>query len=264
MFENTTDFKQVFDKVTVLYEGHQIYFGPSHEARDYFERLGFECPASQTTPDFLTSMTSASERRIRKGFENTTPRTSDDFARCWKESPERQQLLRTIEDYNQEYPLGGEYRERFALSRSLEKSSKQRQKSPYTLSYLGQMRLCMWRDCQRLKGDPSVPLTMLTINFLEALIVASIFYNLPQTTASFFHRGAVLFMVVLLNAFGSMMEIFALYAKRTIVEKVSCSSVPLPARSENRLALDVNSGMIETDTLDSITATLFTIPALKR
>lgn len=180
----------------MLYEGRQIYFGPANEARAYFERLGFECPASQTTPDFLTSMTSPSERRIKSGFENKTPRTSDDFAQCWKKSPERQQLLKAIEDYENTYPLRGEQHKLFALSRTQEKSSKQRQKSPYTLSYWRQVRLCMWRDIQRIKNDPSVLIAMLSMNFLEALIVSSIFFNLPQTTASFFKRGGVIFTVV--------------------------------------------------------------------
>ncbi|CAA9956881.1 Opaque-specific ABC transporter CDR3 [Pyrenophora teres f. maculata] len=210
---------EMFDKVTVLYEGRQIYFGPTHEAREYFQRLGFECPPNQTTPDFLTSMTSAAERRIRPGYENTTPRTSDDFARCWKESTEREQLLRAIDDYHQAYPLKGETYKQFTLSRNLEKSKNQRQKSPFTLSYLAQTRLCMWRDIQRLKGDPSIPLTMLVLNFFEALIVASVFFNLPGNTDSFFRRGSVLFIVILINALGSMMEIMTLYAKRTIVEK---------------------------------------------
>ncbi|KAH8727674.1 opaque-specific ABC transporter CDR3 [Phaeosphaeriaceae sp. PMI808] len=210
---------EVFDKVTVLYEGRQIFFGSTKDARDYFKRLGFECPPSQTTPDFLTSMTSPTERRIRTGFENTTPRTSDDFARCWKESPERQKLLLDIEQYCQAHPIGGGDHEQFFQSRTMEKSSNQRQKSPYTLSYWGQVKLCMWREVQRLKNDPAVPLTMLTVNFFEALIIASIFYNLKQTTGSFFMRGGVLFMMVILNAFGSMLEIMSLYAKRTIVEK---------------------------------------------
>ena len=182
--------------MTVLYEGRQIYFGPCSESRGYFERLGFECPASQTTPDFLTSMTSPSERRIRAGCENSAPRTSNDFARRWKESPERQNLLRSIEDYDRTYPLKGEHHERFVLSRTMEKSKKQRQRSPYTLSYWGQISLCMWRDVQRLKNDPSVPLTMLIVNFFEALIISSIFYNLPGSTESFFKRGGVLFMIV--------------------------------------------------------------------
>jgi hypothetical protein len=39
-------------------------------------------------------------------------------------------------------------------------------------------------------------LTMISINFIEALIIASIFYNLPASTASFFKRGGILFMMV--------------------------------------------------------------------
>lgn len=141
-------------------------------------------------------MTSPSERRIRDGYENTTPRTSDDFARCWKESPERQRLLQEIEKYNQDHPLSGDNLEKFTEARTCEKSQKQRRKSPYTLSYWRQIRLCMWRDVQKIKNDPSVPLAMLTVNLFEAIIIASIFYNLKETTESFFMRGAVVFMMV--------------------------------------------------------------------
>lgn len=166
-------------------------------------------------------MTSPSERRIKPGYENKTPRTSDDFARCWEQSADRQSLLRDIEEYKQSHPLGGRGHYQFATSRKLEKSTKQRNNSPYTLSYWKQIRLCMWREFQRLKGDPSVPIVMIIVNFFEALIIASIFYNLPDSTSSFFMRGGVLFMMVLLNAFGSMLEIMSLYAKREIIEKVS-------------------------------------------
>jgi ATP-binding cassette subfamily G (WHITE) protein 2 (PDR) len=180
----------------VLYEGQQIFFGLTSEARSYFERLGFECRASQTTPDFLTSMTSPLERRVRAGHENTIPWTSDDFARCWKESPERQRLLHDIEVYDEAHPLGGVDRAHFSQARTIEKSRSLRQKSAFTLSYWGQIELCMWRELQRLKNDPSVMLVMLSINFMEALIIASIFYALPDSTSSFFHRGGVIFMMV--------------------------------------------------------------------
>ena len=70
-----------------------------------------------------------------------------------------------------------------------------------------------------------------------ALIVGSLFYNLSEDTSSFFVRGSLLFFAVLLNAFGSALEvsfipqdirislaanyfqILALYAQRPIVEK---------------------------------------------
>jgi ATP-binding cassette, subfamily G (WHITE), member 2, PDR len=47
----------VFDKVTVLYEGRQIYFGRTETAKQYFIDQGWECLERQTTADFLTAVT---------------------------------------------------------------------------------------------------------------------------------------------------------------------------------------------------------------
>ncbi|KAF3168493.1 hypothetical protein TWF225_011796 [Orbilia oligospora] len=210
---------EFFDKVTVLYEGRQIYFGKATDARAYFVNLGFDCPESQTTPDFLTSMTSSTERLIRPGFEATAPRTSDDFVRRWRESMDYQRLVQEIDDYHDEYPFDGEHLQEFSGSRKAEKSNNQRENSPYTLSYISQVKLCNWRELRKLKNDPSIPIAMLVTNIFEALIIASIFINLPQTTTSLYPRGVVLFMMILLNAFSSLIEIISLYAKRAIVEK---------------------------------------------
>lgn len=209
----------LFDKVLVLYEGRQIYFGRTTDARDYFVRLGFECPDRQTTADFLTSMTSPRERITRSGLEKQVPRTPDDFAKIWKESPERTQLLKEIEKFNQEHPIGGPDLEKFKESRKLQQARRQRVLSPYTLSYGQQIRLCLWRGFKRLVANPSLTLTALFGNNAFALIIGSIFYNLQPTTLSFYSRGALLFFAILMNAFSSALEILTLYAQRPIVEK---------------------------------------------
>ncbi|KAK7515313.1 ABC-2 type transporter-domain-containing protein [Phyllosticta citriasiana] len=211
----------VFDKVLVLYEGRQIFFGRAGEAKQYFVDMGFDCPDRQTTPDFLTSMTSPQERVVRAGWDDKVPRTPDEFAQRWKASQERAQLLRDIDEYDKKYQIGGEYLERFKESRKAQQSKGQRIKSPYTLSYGKQVRLCLWRGFQRLKGDPSITLTQLFGNSIMALILSSVFYNLPSNTTSFFSRCALLFFAILFNAFGSALEILTLYAQRPIVEKHS-------------------------------------------
>ncbi|TKA65501.1 hypothetical protein B0A49_05715, partial [Cryomyces minteri] len=211
----------VFDKVVVLYEGRQIYFGRTGDARRYFEDMGFDCPDRQTTADFLTSMTSPAERVIRPGWENKVPRTPDDFAAAWKASATRKQLMHDIEEYEEKYPPNGESVEKFIQSRRAQQSKHQRVKSPYTLSYGGQIRLCLWRGFRRLAGDPSLTFTQLFGNFIMALIIGSVFYNLPQDTNSFYSRGALIFFAILMNAFGSALEILTLYAQRPIVEKHS-------------------------------------------
>jgi len=145
---------QLFDKVTVLYEGRQIFFGRADEAQAYFERLGFQCPESQTTADFLTSMSSPIERITKPGFEDIAPRTPDEFAQCWRDSPERKELLLQIEDYDRNNRLTADSQVDFAQARKLEKSKNQREKSPYNLSYWNQVKLNLWRDYEKLKNDP--------------------------------------------------------------------------------------------------------------
>lgn len=58
-------------------EGRQIYFGPAQEAKTFFINMGFDCPSRQTTPDFLTSLTSPKERKARPGYERQVPNTPD-------------------------------------------------------------------------------------------------------------------------------------------------------------------------------------------
>jgi hypothetical protein len=79
--------------------------------------MGFECPERQTTADFLTSITSPSERITRPGFENSTPKTPDEFAAAWGESKDRAKLLKEIEEFGRQYPVGGEQYEKFIDSR---------------------------------------------------------------------------------------------------------------------------------------------------
>ena len=219
IYQASQSIYDVFDKVTVLYEGRQIYFGPTAEAKAYFVGLGFECPERQTTADFLTSLTSPVERVVRKGFEDAAPRTPDEFVARWKESADYARLMNAVDAFDLEYPVGGKALQRFVTSRKAQQARQQRVRSPYTLSIWGQIGICMARGFQRLRGDMTLMLTGTIGNFAMALIIGSVFYNLLDDSSSFYGRGALLFFAVLLNAFSSNLEILTLYAQRAIVEK---------------------------------------------
>jgi len=47
----------LFDKVLVLDEGKEIYYGPMKEARPFMEDMGFVCHDSENVADFLTGVT---------------------------------------------------------------------------------------------------------------------------------------------------------------------------------------------------------------
>lgn len=196
----------MFDKVVVLYEGRQIYFGHKDSAKAYFTEMGFVCPDRQTTADFLTSLTNPVERIVAKGYENRVPRTPDDFAARWKESQSRQQLLEEIKAFEADFPIGGSQLEKFRASRQAAQSKGVRTKSPYTISVPMQISLCMERGFQRLRGDMTLFWSTVLGNAVMGLIISSIFYNLPETADSFYSRGVLLFFAILLAAMASSLE----------------------------------------------------------
>jgi ATP-binding cassette subfamily G (WHITE) protein 2 (PDR) len=237
-----------------LYEGRQIYFGEIHAAKNFFINMGFDCPLRQTTADFLTSLTSPAERVIRPGFERQVPDTPDQFAAAWQKSEDRAQLLREIDEFDKQYPIGGESLAQFKVSRQgtskmlsypskrhtdntlATQAKNQRLKSPYTLSVAMQIDLCARRGWDRLRGDTELFITSLFGQVMLALIISSVFYNLADTTEKLYSKGALLFFAILMAAFQSMLEvsdlpfpkayclvnpkkILTLYAQRPIVEK---------------------------------------------
>lgn len=164
-------------------------------------------------------MTAPTERVIRPGWEDRAPRTPDEFAASWRNSDEYKALQAEIEEYGRTYSLDGAEAEAFRKHKHSTQAKGQRINSPYTLSYRQQVNLCLWRGFRRLFGDPGLTIFMLLANVCTGLIVSSLFYNLPQTTSSFYSRSAVLFVAILMNAFSSALEILTQYAQRPIVEK---------------------------------------------
>ncbi|KAK9235227.1 ABC-2 type transporter-domain-containing protein [Lipomyces kononenkoae] len=219
LYQASQDAYDEFDKVIVLYEGRQIFFGSTKIAKKFFFDMGFTCPERQTTGDFLTSLTNPSERMVQPGFEDKVPRTPDEFARRWKESDVRADLMHDLDEFDKEYPLNGTSLHAFTKSRQANQADHLSIKSPYTISIPMQIRLCIMRGFQRLQGDLTLFFTTIISNVIMALVISSVFYNLPKTTGSFYARGSLLFFSILLNAFSSALEILSLYAQRPIVEK---------------------------------------------
>ncbi|KAI4601527.1 hypothetical protein KJ359_011657 [Pestalotiopsis sp. 9143b] len=205
--------------ITVLYEGRQIYFGPEDDAKQYFTDMGYHCPDRQTTADFLTSLTNPSERKVQPGFEGRVPRTPEEFAKAWKQSEARAQLIRDINMFEHDSVIENDYVEKFKAVRKSQQASFTRNKSPYTLSIPMQIQLCITRGFQRLQGDKLFFIVTVAANFIVSLVLGSIFYNLQPVADSLNSRCILLYFAILFNALSSALEIFSLYTQRPIVEK---------------------------------------------
>ena len=218
IYQCSQDAYNLFDKVIILYEGYQIYFGSSQHAAAYFQNMGFVCKDRQTIPDFLTSITNPAERMVKPGFEHKVPHTPREFYRHWRRSSERQFLLEEIDKYL-DYCLILNYKLKIFKAMQAQKSKHTNSKSPYTVSLPMQVRYIIKRNFNRIKGAPSIPIVTVLGNIALSLILASVFYNLEPKTDSFYHRTAVIYYSMLINSYSSVLEIYNIYETRPIQQK---------------------------------------------
>ncbi|CAE6431284.1 unnamed protein product, partial [Rhizoctonia solani] len=211
---------RLFDKVCVIYEGRQIYFGPADRARQYFIDMGWEPSNRQTTADFLVAVTDPLARTARSGWEDRVPRTAEEFATRWVSSPEGQSNRTEVEGYMrapQDHidKLHQDYKQ----SARAERATTMSRKSAYTVSIAMQVRAIILRRVQIIRGDIATPAITVASFVIQALIMGSVYLKLPPATVAYFSRGGVLFFAVFFGALTAMAEIPALYAQRPIVSR---------------------------------------------
>ncbi|KAJ5702740.1 hypothetical protein N7488_010288 [Penicillium malachiteum] len=209
----------LFNKVVVLYEGHQIYYGPREHAVAFFENQGWVRPERQVSGDFLTAITNPNERIARDGMEGKVPRTAKEFSEYWKRSPEYQTLREQIITYEKQNSPNGDAAKLLQMSHKEQQAKHTRTRSPYLLSIPMQIRLCTRRAYQRMLNDLPTALSPLFVQLVLSLIIGSVFYNTPDTSGYFFQKGGVCYFAVLMNALLTINEILQLYSQRPIVEK---------------------------------------------
>jgi ABC-type multidrug transport system ATPase subunit len=141
----------LFDKVLVLDEGEQVFYGPREHARPFMESLGFICNDAANVADFLTGVTVPNERRVREGYENQFPRNAVDLRAAFEKSHLKPQM-----DKQLDFASTGEaatWTTQFKAAVELDKAKSLSKKSPLTASFLTQVRACVTRQYQIIWGD---------------------------------------------------------------------------------------------------------------
>ncbi|KAF9544056.1 hypothetical protein EC957_012442 [Mortierella hygrophila] len=241
IYQASENIYDLFDKTLLLYEGRCIYFGPANQARQYFIDLGFDCPARQTTADFLTAVTDSHERKARAGFEGRIPQTPKQFEDAFKSST----FHTDIEKQRLEYQASVSEQNPVADFKEASKQVKQKHvsvKNPYTISFVGQVKALTVRQAQLTRGDMTSVISRYASNVIKAIIVGSVFFKLKADATGTFTRGGVLFFALLFNALISQAELpmamqgrpilykhknFAMYRPSAFAIAQICVDIPL-------------------------------------
>lgn len=172
IYQASESLYKLFDKVVLLDQGKCVYFGPTSDAKAYFEGLGFECPPRWTTADFLTSVTESFARRVREGWEHRIPRSPEQFKQAFIQSDAYAAAFQDIEEFEEEIELQKRERE----------AARQKSKTKnFTIPFYHQVLALTHRQFLIMMGDKQSLYGKYSIIVFLAIIVGSLFYNLPQT-----------------------------------------------------------------------------------
>ncbi|OUM54747.1 hypothetical protein BVG19_g4170 [[Candida] boidinii] len=211
---------ELFDKVTVLYSGRQIYFGPISEAKKFFTDMGFQCPSRQTTSEFLTSITDPNGRTAKPGFENLVPSTANEFENYWLNSNEYKNLLSEISGLKSNELNPQNQIDRFQSIKLIEKSKYTSKNSRYTIDFFNQFFLCSKRSYMNVWNDLAFTLINLSFNVIvQCLIIGSCLYDIPNNSAGIFSRGGTIYLCLLHFVFTGLYETLESFNDRAITQK---------------------------------------------
>lgn len=208
-----------FDKVMVIDAGRQVFFGPAQEARAYFEGLGFLEKPRQTTPDYLTGCTDAFEREYKDGRSaENVPSTPDALVDAFAVSKYASLLSSEMAAYRQQVKEEQDVFEDFQIA-VREQKRRAPKKSVYTIPFYRQVWALMKRQFI-LKWQDRFSLVVSWItSIVIAIVLGTVWLQLPKTSAGAFTRGGLLFISLLFNAFQAFGELASTMMGRPIVNK---------------------------------------------
>ena len=210
-----------FDRVLVIDEGREVFFGPANEARLYFEGLGFLPKPRQTTLDYITGCTDKFEREIAPGRNpDSVPSNSRELEEAFRNSAQWANLGQEMKVYRKSLGLWTSFR--FKAGGSGDKCRDAPHDASQTSAYTTPVYRQVWALVQRqflIKWQDRFTLVSWLMSTSVALVLATLYFNLPKTSAGAFTRGGLLFVSLLFNVFQASGELASTVWVRPIVNK---------------------------------------------
>ncbi|PTB69200.1 hypothetical protein BBK36DRAFT_1193534 [Trichoderma citrinoviride] len=219
LYQASENIYKLFDKVMVIDEGRQVYFGPAKEARAYFEGLGFLPQPRQTTPDYVTGCTDEFEREYQPGRSaENAPHSPDTLLEAFKASKYQKMIEDEIAEYKANLEKEKQKHEDFLLAFKESKRGTSK-RSPYQVGFHIQVWSIMKRQFILKLQDRFNLVVGWSRSILVAIVLGTLYLNLGQTSASAFSKGGLLFIALLFNAFQAFSELGGTMTGRPLVAR---------------------------------------------
>ncbi|XP_076152100.1 broad substrate specificity ATP-binding cassette transporter ABCG2d isoform X1 [Alosa pseudoharengus] len=207
---------RLFDSLTLLVSGKQVYHGPAQNALDYFANIGYACEAHNNPADFFLD--------IINGDSTATIFNSREF-NFEEGSTSRQSIEdRLVEEYqNSSYARETKAElERITQGRDYRNVHMARTVT-YNSSFFHQLKWVLKRTFQNLMLNPQTSVAQLGVTIFLALIVGAIFFGVKDDQGGIQNRFGALFFITTNQCFSTLSaaELFITERKLFIHEYTS-------------------------------------------
>jgi ATP-binding cassette, subfamily G (WHITE), member 2, SNQ2 len=205
LYQASDNLYQYFDKVLILENGYELYFGPASSARPYFEDLGYTHAPGQSTVEFLAD---CADHRLKIRSVHDGP---ESLAKSFQASQMYSKLVRQMSEFQSQCVR----RISSQAAKGIQHSDKRR-KGPHVWR---EIRILVRRHATLRLQDRVGLIVKNTTSIVVAILCGTIYWQLPKTSSGAFTRGGILFIALLYNAFTAFAELPLTIMGRPVLQK---------------------------------------------
>uniref|UniRef100_A0A7N8XNS1 Broad substrate specificity ATP-binding cassette transporter ABCG2-like n=1 Tax=Mastacembelus armatus TaxID=205130 RepID=A0A7N8XNS1_9TELE len=199
---------RLFDSLTLLVTGKQVYHGPAQNALEYFADIGYTCEPHNNPADFFLDVINGDSTALALRDVDTEGMKVDKLVEEYRNCQYYKQTKAELERI-----LQGKQTTTFVPSRTI----------TYNTSFLTQFRWVLKRTFRNIMLNPQTSVAQVAVTLFLALVVGAIFFDVQDDQSGMQNRFGALFFIIVNQCFSSLSsaELFISERKLFIHEYIS-------------------------------------------
>uniref|UniRef100_A0A8C4E2F4 ABC transporter domain-containing protein n=1 Tax=Dicentrarchus labrax TaxID=13489 RepID=A0A8C4E2F4_DICLA len=199
---------RLFDSLTLLVNGKQVYHGPAPKALEYFSDIGYTCEPHNNPADFFLDIINGDSTAVALNMSLSRRGIEDKLVEEYRNCSYYKQTKAELESIIQGKPTTTT-----TPSRTI----------TYNTSFLTQFRWVLKRTFRNLMLNPQTSIAQVAVTLFLALVVGAIFFDVKEDQSGMQNRFGALFFIVVNQCFSSLSsaELFISERKLFIHEYIS-------------------------------------------
>uniref|UniRef100_A0A8C2XCW7 ATP-binding cassette, sub-family G (WHITE), member 2a n=1 Tax=Cyclopterus lumpus TaxID=8103 RepID=A0A8C2XCW7_CYCLU len=208
---------RLFDSLTLLVNGKQVYHGPAQTALEYFSDIGYTCEPHNNPADFFLDIINGDSTAVALNSVNKEGENSVTMSRQGIED-------KLVEEYrsSSSFKLTKAELERIVQGKPTTTTAPSRTIT-YNTGFLTQFRWVLKRTFRNLMLNPQTSVAQIAVTLFLALVVGAIFFDVKEDQSGMQNRFGALFFITVNQCFSSLSsaELFIAERKLFIHEYIS-------------------------------------------